>query len=46
MFTVKATHRGQVRKYTFPKNTFPTYDEICVQVRIHRLTSFRTVALT
>ena len=34
MFTVKATYRGETRKLSFPYTTsFPTYDELCSQVR-------------
>ncbi|KAF8808145.1 hypothetical protein BYT27DRAFT_7338708 [Phlegmacium glaucopus] len=36
MFTVKATYHGHTRKHTFSDtNTFPTYDQICLQ--LHRV---------
>ncbi|PPQ79402.1 hypothetical protein CVT25_002672 [Psilocybe cyanescens] len=34
MFTIKVTYRGQIRKHTFSDiNTFPSYDDICSQLR-------------
>ncbi|KAF9486564.1 hypothetical protein BDN70DRAFT_870152 [Pholiota conissans] len=33
MFTIKATYRSQIRKYTFEINTFPSYDDLCNQLR-------------
>lgn len=34
MFTVKATYRGETRKFTFESNSFPTYQELYNQVRV------------
>ena len=34
MFTVKATYHGETRKLSFEHtSSFPSYDEICSQVR-------------
>lgn len=33
MFTVKATYHGEIRKFTFPDNSFPSFDQLCNQVR-------------
>lgn len=36
MFTIKATYRGQTRKYTFHGiNSFPGYDELSAQVCLY-----------
>lgn len=32
MFTVKATYHGEIRKFTFPDNSFPSFDQLCNQL--------------
>ena len=34
MFSVKATYRGETRKFTFPENQFPSYDQLTAQVSL------------
>ena len=31
-FTVKATYRSETRKFSFPDNVFPTYEQLYSQV--------------
>ncbi|GJE89466.1 ZZ-type zinc finger-containing protein [Phanerochaete sordida] len=32
MFTVKATYRAETRRFTFPEDTFPSYDKLATQI--------------
>jgi len=34
MFTVKATYRSEIRKFSFPNSSFPTYSQINDQVNL------------
>lgn len=36
MFTVKATYRSETRKITFPEDVFPSYIQLCSEVRSTR----------